>query len=274
MRTRFMAIAAIALLALTGCAADDPQLPGTPGPSGDTENVLAGDWRLIEGSDDAGAFDLKDSVVTLTLVGQTTGGRTPCNVFGADVEASPEGSGPIDITGTFQTDAGCADADLMALEPRYLAALDAVTEAAASAKSLVLTGGGVELTFEPVPEVPNEALVGTPWLLESVITGGDDGAVSSVLGKGGLLLANDGTLIGNTGCSGFTGLWQNNAGTIEISELVLEDTDCADDLVAQEKQVRAVLEGGFAAEIVGGTLTVTLESGDGLSYLSGNLAQS
>ena len=250
-----IAAAVLTVLVLAGCSTASPQSPAG------SDESLDGEWMLVSGSDATGEFDLKDSVATLVLTGANPGGRTPCNAFGATVDG---GVGEIDITPTFQTEAACADADLMALEPRYLDALDGVTEAAVTSTGLSLTGEKITLDFAIAPEVPTSKLTGTDWRLESIVS---VDAVSSVLGDGLLKLRNDGTLIGNTGCADFTASWKVDAGVVSVSELKFADADCPDDLVAQEDAIAAVFEGPFSAEVTGDQLTLTaVEGGAGLVY--------
>ncbi|MGV8884684.1 MAG: META domain-containing protein [Microbacteriaceae bacterium] len=284
MRPTHFALAAISLVALaaiTGCAPQQATPPAESAPSADSTSALSGEWRLTSGADATGSFELADSVVTLTLLGQTTGGKTPCNVFGATVTVpeatSSTGTGAIDITPTFQTKAACADQKLMELEPRYLAALDAVTEAATSADSLVLTdtNAKVRLEFERIAEVPTAALVGTEWLLESLITGGDNGSISSVMGDGTLTLANDGTLAGFTGCNNFAGSWNNDGGVLRVTDLALDERACSDDLMSQQQHIVDVLRNGFTPTIDGGTLTITAaDGGNAVTYRSAALSES
>ena len=251
-----IAAAVLTVLVLAGCSTAAPQSPAG------SDESLDGEWMLVSGSDATGEFDLKDSVATLILTGANPGGRTPCNAFGATVDG---GIGEIDITPTFQTEAACADADLMALEPRYLDALDGVTSAAVlNPGALTLTGENIALEFEIAPEVPTSKLTGTDWRLESIVSAD---AVSSVLGNGLLKLRDDGTLIGNTGCADFTASWKVDAGVVSVSELKFADADCPDDLVAQEDAIAAVFEGPFSAEVRGDQLTLTaVDGGAGLVY--------
>jgi len=260
-RTR-LGIAAALVVLLAGCSSLSSTGPNAGGSSPDaSSNELAGEWVLQSGSDDTGTFDLKDSTSTLTLTGGNTGGRTPCNIFGADVTG---GIGSIDITPTFQTEAACADPGLMELEPRYLAALEAVTSATVKDDALLLRGGGVELTFTLAPEVPTSKLVGTDWRLESLYTGE---TASSVGGNGMLFFIDDGTLEGNAGCRDFSATWEVNDGKITVGELTFAGADCPKEFDAQEEHIATVLGDGFTATIEGDRLTVTsLQSDNGIGY--------
>ena len=243
------AAAVLAIFVLAGCSST------SPGAGAPTDESLDGEWTLAEGSDATGTFDLKDAIATLTLTGGNPGGRTPCNAFGATVSG---GVGEIDITPTFQTEAACADPDLMELEPRYLDALDAVTEASVTSTGLSLTGPKVSLEFTLAPEVPTSKLTGTDWRLESVVT---KDAVSSVLGDGLLKLRTDGTLIGNAGCRDFTATWKVDAGVVSIADLEFAAADCPAEFVPQEDAVKAVFSAPFSAEVTGDQLTLTSQDG-------------
>ena len=244
------AAALVAILVLAGCSAT------SPGSATPTDESLDGEWTLAKGTDATGTFDLKDAIATITLTGGNPGGRTPCNAFGATVSG---GVGKIDITPTFQTEAACADPELMELEPRYLDALDAVTEASVTSSGLTLTGPRVSLLFTLAPEVPTSKLTGTDWRLESVVT---MDAVTSVLGDGLLKLRNDGTLIGNAGCTDFKGTWKVDAGIVSVADLEFAATDCPADYVPQEEAVKAVFAAPFSAQVTGDQLTLTSEDGD------------
>jgi len=261
MRRSTLALAVIAVLALTGCGPTGAGFPDrTSAPS-----ELDGDWRLTAGSDAQGKFDIKDAEVTVTLTGNRTGGRTPCNIFGAFVKLD---GARISIEPSAVTEVACADPDLMALEPRYLDALGAVTEQTLSGETLTLSGKDVILTFEKVPDVPISEFGGTIWRLEGLITGsGADGTVSTPLGSAGIVFTKDGTVTGNGGCSDFTGTWEVSGGVVVVTSLEFADADCPADLVAQEKHVATALGTGFTPLIEGDRLTIFPATGElGLIY--------
>ncbi len=149
-RTALFALATISALALAGCAAAP-----TNTPSGD----VAGEWVLISGSSGARPLSFDQSVtITLDIATSGSGGLTPCNSYGANVEGGDgavlanagdtnEG-GPIRIAVTRQTAAACESSDLQDLEERFLAILPQVDAALIDNGLLVLTGGGSQLLFE------------------------------------------------------------------------------------------------------------------------------
>ena len=266
MRTT-LGIVAIATLMLTGCGVGSSTDPGAAGnsPTADA-GPLGGEWVLQSGSDETGDFDLKDSTSTLMLSGANTGGRTPCNIFGADVETDIDdaGSGTVDITPTFQTEAACEDAELMALEPRYLDALEAVTTVAVKGETLTLSSDSVTLEFSLAAEVATSTLVGTEWRFETVIRGD---AVSSAMGAGLLHFNDDGTLVGNAGCADFTGTWEVSDGEVTVEDFTFADADCPADVQTQQDTLESVIAYGFTATIEGDQLTLgSINSSDALVY--------
>jgi len=143
---------------------------------------------------------------------------------------------------------------------------------------LQLTGQDVNLVFEPVAEIPTAAIVGTDWVLESLVNGE---SVTSVSGNATLLLTEDGgrepedggqepedgTVEGSTGCRGLSGTWVIAAGEIAFPSLSASG-ECSAELGTQDSFIVSVLEGGFTAEVTGDRLEVTTVSGEGLVYRS------
>ncbi|TBN57230.1 META domain-containing protein [Glaciihabitans arcticus] len=264
MRRSIIALAIVGALALTGCGPTGEGFPDNGGPTADPSE-LDGDWQLADGEDAQGVFDLKESVSTITLTGPRTGGRTSCNIFGATVNVNGD---EINVAPGAVTEAACEDPDLMTLEWRYLAALEEVTNHEVDGETLTLSGGDVILIFDAVPDVPISEFSGTIWRLEGLVTGaGADGSTASPVGTGGIVFNKDGTVTGNGGCSDFTGQWEVSGGVVVVTALVFEDTDCPNDLVAQEKHVATALGTGFTPLIEGDRLTIFPATGKlGLVY--------
>jgi heat shock protein HslJ len=162
----------------------------------------------------------------------------------------------------------CLEDGLMELEARYVTALTAVTSAEVGSASLVLRGGDVELSYEPIPEVPAKSLTDTEWLLTTLVSGGGpDGTASSVIGEPTLLLTADGRITGSAGCRGFEGRYDAHFGEITASSLDVEAADCPTEFVQQEEHIVGVLGGGFRSVVEGDQLTLTSTVGStGLVY--------
>ena len=156
----------------------------------------------------------------------------------------------------------------MALESAYLAALDRVREAADDGAQLMLTGAGVELRFDPVQPVEPSALVGTRWMLESVIgAGGPDGSASSPGGDPATLhLDADGTITGSTGCNDFGAMYELVGDVLELTELAHALVGCGNAGAAQHSALIAVLSGPASISIDGQSLTLSAPDGSGLVY--------
>lgn len=149
MRTTFahtnLAVAALAVLALAGCAST-----GGDAAAGGGDASIAGDWSLVSGTDAESTFEVDGPTVTLTIgekADQNAGGVSACNTYGATIIGGP---GTIEVGQVFQTEMACEPDSVMELESRYLAALAASTTAEIEGSELVLTGEGTALRFEPI----------------------------------------------------------------------------------------------------------------------------
>ena len=149
----------------------------------------------------------------------------------------------------------------METEADFLAALLAVTRWGRDGDALRLTGEGVDLTFELQPPAPDQEIVGTSWVLESLIQGE---AASSVQGEAFLMLAVD-TFVGMTGCREIRGRWAVRGDVIDFIEMSV-DGECPPERQAQDRHIIEVLEGGFSASVDGGSLTLSDNAGLGLVY--------
>lgn len=130
---------------------------------------------------------------------------------------------------------------------------------------LVLSGEGVELRFMRQEPAPVQQLVGSSWVLESLVQGD---VASSTGGEPALLrLAEDGTVNGSTGCRTLTGTWTATGDEIAFPTMSM-DGDCAQELVAQDDHVVRVLGDGFQARVDGARLTVRDSDGWSLVYVA------
>lgn len=265
MKTRLGMTAALVIgaLGLVGCATPAGN-PGTGG-GGGTDNELLGDWVLVSGADDAGEFDLTATSITLAISEGDSGGRTPCNSYGAIV-SSRDGSVAIEVT--FQTEAACVDEYLMQLESRYLQALGEVDRADLTNDTLLLTGESVKLQFELSEPSQITGIEGTTWELESLIVGaGGDGTASSIAEPANITFSA-GTVEGSAGCRPFSGDYVIDGDTLNFGELDIGDAEyCSEGGTAQEEHVLAVLDGTVKFTIDGGTLSIYDDDEDlGLGY--------
>jgi heat shock protein HslJ len=265
MQLRRAFVLPVMVLVLSGCRlfglggggpADPVASPSaSPAPS---SNDLQGAWVLTAGWGPSGALSVPDGGrITLNIEGSEAGGTAACNLYGGTI--AQDGS-HVSFSAMSMTEMACEE-PLMAAEAAYLGALALITDASRDGDQLILTGEGAELTFELLPPVPDEEMVGTTWVLNTITTGD---VASSVLGEPMLQLSADGTLTGSTGCRELVGRY-----VIYGDEVVVTDLEaigqCSDELSGQDGQVISVLEGGFTVAVDGASLTIG-SGAEGLVY--------
>jgi len=254
-RTRMTTCLVAVLLLLSSCGDSGP---GTSDP-GDPD--WDGAWVLTSGTYDGRQLPLLDThPVTLVLDGDDVFGISACNHYGGTVTRRDDQVSFGQLGGT---DMACMPRAAMDLERDYLTAMAGITSADRNGDSLVLSGGGTTLTFAFEPPPPTADLVGTTWVLDSLITGD---AASSVTGQPTLLLRADGTVSGSTGCRTFEGAWTERGAQLDLPEFAMSEETCSPALAAQDDHVVSVLGDGFSASIDGPTLTVGDPDGNGLIY--------
>ncbi|CUR60150.1 exported hypothetical protein [metagenome] len=255
----YAALTAVLLLAGAACggADDGPDAGDDPGSS-----TLDGDWTLSS----ATGLALDDAhPITLTLDGDQVSGTSACNRYLGSVTVSGD-------TVTFGplggTEMACSPPSVMRLEQDFLAALQAADSATVDGDTLTLTGPDSTLTFRTTAPVVDAELVGTVWLLESLVDGGgNDGSVSSVTGDPATLeLADDGTITGSTGVNSLTGSWTDDTGGLTITDVGSTLIGSTGARARQEAHILTVLGDQPTASVEGDVLTLTTGSGKGLVY--------
>lgn len=242
----------LAVLLLGGCGSLAPAANGT----------LTGEWQLTDGTHDGAPLPLVDEApITFAIVDGEATGRAACNAYSGTATIDGEG---LAIGAMSTTEMGCEPA-VMELESAYLAALRGISGWERAGDVLTLSGEGVELRYELVPPPADAALDGTAWTLDGLVNGE---AVSSTMGgpPPTLVLDQDGTLSGTTGCRTFQGRYEVSGDRVSVSDLANDDRACPE-LAGQDEHVLAVIGEGFAFRIEGNRLT--LDAGDlGLVYLA------
>jgi heat shock protein HslJ len=257
MTSRSPSIALIIGVIVAGCSVGSAS---PPAPSAGGMVDATGDWQLASGVVDGAPFPIvADAPITFAVTGTQVGGRSACNHYGGEIVFE---NGQVKLRSTGMTQMACPD-PIMAAEAAFHAALARITGATRDGDRLVLSGPGVELTFDRLPPVPVAEMVGTDWVLESLVLGD---AVSSVAGERATLrLDAGGTFKGSTGCRTFSGKWVLANGGVTPTDLGMDQTECPAALADQDSQVVGVLE-GFRAAVDGQQLTLTGERGQGLIY--------
>jgi heat shock protein HslJ len=242
--------ALLLMLALTGCSLF----------SGGATASLDGEWQLRDGTNQGQPIPIAaGSRITLVIDGMQVGGSAACNIYGGTIEV--HGSSVV-ISALSMTEMACEE-DRMASEAAFLAALPRATSVARNGDSLVLTGPELELSFDLVPPVADANLIGTTWILDSLISG--ELASSTVGERVTLELNGDGTLSASTGCREVTGRYTISEGRVQVTIDPYDAIGCAAELGAQDAHILSVLSDGFGVAIDGERLT--LADGDkGMVY--------
>lgn len=221
-----------------------------------------GTWVLTEGTVGDRPIVVPDgSRITLTA-GQDdqVGGSAACNGYGAiaDIEGDRVG-----FTMSGSELMRCAD-DAMAAEKDFLEALPRVTTGSRRDGTLHLSGPDVALTFRLSKPVAVEDIIGIAWQLESLVVGDQ---ATPAEARVSLLLAEDGTVSGSTGCRQLHGRYDAFGDQINFPEFGAEG-DCPAELEDQDNHIVGVLGDGFRAELQDRELRLTSDGHVGLVYRS------
>jgi heat shock protein HslJ len=125
----------------------------------------------------------------------------------------------------------------------------------------------VELRFAIIPPVANANLVGTTWVLDSLIRGD---AVSSTVGERATLQFNaDGTFSASTGCRDVTGRYTVDGNQVRATLDPYDTIGCAEGVGDQDGHVLNLFSGALTVTIQGESLTLAAGD-DGLGYRAGS----
>jgi heat shock protein HslJ len=228
-------------------------------PGGGTPLAVDGEWLLQSGTNQGQAIPIAPgSRVTLKIDGDQVGGSSACNIYGGTIAL--DGS-RVTISALSMTEMACQE-DRMATEAAYLAALPRVTGAERSGDVLVLSGPQVELRYALVPPVADADLVGTRWILESLISAD---VASSTVTEATLRFADDGKVSLSTGCRDLTGSYTVSGAEVQVTLDPYDLYACTGPLGDQDSHVLEVIATRFDFVIDGETLTLT--AGDrGLAF--------
>ncbi len=266
------ALAALAMVFLAGCGeesiettigeqpVDDGVTEDVPPATVDGGELIGTSWTLATGAGPAGEIMLVDGFpITLVFDGDTLGGTAACNEYGGEyvIEGSTLGIDNLSMTGM-----GCQP-DVQAAEAAYLAALGDVDGIDLVGDELALSGPATELVFRRNNPVPIDDIVGQLWLLESLGQGEE-----TRLPQGDpatLLLAEDGTVAGGTGCRELSGDYVVSGNQIVFPNFAA-DGDCPASLWDQDGLVINVLGDGFVPAVDGDRLTLASRGNEVLVY--------
>ncbi|HYI66291.1 MAG TPA: META domain-containing protein [Candidatus Limnocylindrales bacterium] len=251
----------LALSVLVAACGGDQAGPSEPAPSA---GAVVGDWVLIGGSiDGANAPVLPDHRITMTITGSTLGGSAACNSYSGEIAMGADG---LHLDNLMQTEMACEE-PAMAAEATYMEALGRVRDIFWDGEELIARGDGVDLRFVALAPSPTAELVGTSWVLDTVLVG--DVAGSPMGEPATLQLNQDGTFSGSTGCRAFSGEWTEQGDQIVAPSWGLDEETCPPELSSQDDHVVSVIGDGFIPTIEGNLLTLMDPGGIGLVYRAG-----
>jgi heat shock protein HslJ len=272
-------------LATAGCGSSDDSAPAAtiddvptePDIEEPTVDVLDGDYDVIELMIDGERVELPDDRrVTMSIDGARIGGVAACNSYGGTLRTDRgAGGGTFTVGELSWTEMGC-EPDVMAVEQAFLAALQAVDSYEVADGLYVAAAGtptGFRLTRQAV--VADAELVGTTWVLDTVISSGA-ASNSAAMATAYLVFDAAGTLEGSTGCRRLTGVWILDGSVLSTPELAAVDDPsvgvCSPEQQRLDGIVIGVVESGTTVQVDGDRLTLTAPGGEGLSYRVGDPA--
>lgn len=227
------------------------------------EQGIGGDWEFVDGTSGGRPVPAPTTGrATLSADGSRLTGTAFCNGYGGQYRVDGD---RLTVENLAQTEMACLDPRLMAGEAAFMGVLGAGgTRFTRTADELVLENGAGRLRFRPQPPVPTRELVGTRWVLDTLI---DDEVASSTVGEPAVLqLSDDGTFTAGTGCRTVSGRWRAAGDTLTLN-YGWTDASCPPGVAAQEQHLIGVLGNGFRIAIDRDRLTVTAgRGGRGLSY--------
>ena len=253
------------LLAAGACGSADE-----PDGRGQAASLYDGAWTLQSGRGPNGDIALlTENPVTLEIDRGRIRGVAACNSYNG--RASISGSSfALNRGGPSMTEMGCAR-QVHRAEAAFMDALGAVDQISRSGQMLTLSGPGAQLTFEADPPPPPAHLVGTDWRLEGLVYGSGPEALVGSADSARLLLRDDGTFNGTTGCREVKGTWSGDEEEVTFHPQV--DGACPAvrnreaPLRQQDAHVLSVLTGDATVEIKEGSLWLqATDTDDGLIY--------
>jgi heat shock protein HslJ len=211
------------------------------GSSGSGGGQLEGvSWDLLSYRSESGSTEQlpAGADVTARFDAGTTAGNGGCNAYSASYMTS---GGDLTVTDIASTRMACMP-PLDGVEQAYLTNLEAAKTYAADQGTLTIRNdaGDDVLTYRERQNLP---LTGTTWTMSS-FNNGQQAVVSAVSATDvTLILADDGTASGSSGCNQYSGGYTTDGASLSFGPLASTQMACADaDINAQEAAYLAALE--------------------------------
>lgn len=271
LRRRLPILLACIIVVMTACS-DDPNVMSGPGATSPGAGVASEqlDGRTFTSTEVTGRELVEGTTVTLTFEDGRLGANAGCNTSSSAYRIE---DGVLRLDGEGMTTLMGCPPELESQDQWLAAFLRDGREVALRAEVLTLTSaGGGDVSMDLTEgSAGSAALVGTTWMLQSVIDGGTATSVAAGVEPPTLTIGEDGMAELFAGCNrggaavGTTTTEQGEA--LTFGPIRLTKMACGDDAMAIEATVLSVLESDPAFTITADqALTLTAADGTGLEF--------
>lgn len=271
LRRRLPILLACIIVVMTACS-DDPNVMSGPGATSPGAGVASEqlDGRTFTSTEVTGHELVEGTTVTLTFEDGRLGANAGCNTSSSAYRIE---DGVLRLDGEGMTTLMGCPPELESQDQWLAAFLRDGPEVALRAEVLTLTSaGGGDVSMDLTEgSAGSAALVGTTWMLQSVIDGGTATSVAAGVEPPTLTIGEDGMAELFAGCNrggaavGTTTTEQGEA--LTFGPIRLTKMACGDDALAIEATVLSVLESDPAFTITADqALTLTAADGTGLEF--------
>ena len=251
------ALALLSTLLLASCGGGASPSSSGPAPGGSAgAGGLEGRTFLSTAVD--GRVLVAGSRIRLSFKNGQVGASAGCNSMGGAYRLD---AGRLLAPQLATTDMGCAAA--LMTQDQWVADLLNGAALTLDGNSLTLARNGVRVTFlDRQVADPDRPLLGTRWVVESVISG--DVASSLPMGAVAALTFSAGRVDVETGCNSGSGTATITDGSITFAAISLTKRACPPEVMSLEQAVTAVLGGAATYAIEADSLTL-MAGGSGLT---------
>jgi heat shock protein HslJ len=259
------------LVGVTACS-DEPDVISGPGATSPGAGVTSAqlDGRSFTGTDVVGHELVDGTAVTLTFEDGRLSTNAGCNTSSGPYTLD---GGTLRSDGQWATTAMGCQPDLEAQDQWLAGFLADGADLALLGDDLTLTGtdgGAVSMTLTSGSADP-AALVGTTWMLNSIIEGETTSSVPAGVEQPTLRIGEDGMAELFTGCNrggaaAGTTTTEERGDLLTFGPIRLTKMACGEDTMALEATVLAVLESDPAMTLTADGLVLTAPDGTGLDF--------
>lgn len=259
-RRRIMKLLALALLAVVSLAACGDDGAGAP-----TDGMRGITWTTSELVTNGVAASMPNGVrLELTLgTDDRLAARAGCNSMSGTYRIR---DGRLVVTDLGQTEMGC-DPDRMANDAAIATLLSSRPAIALYGGTLTVAGATTALRLVDLETVdPASPLIGTTWLLDTLIDGQSASTIPQELQGKATLSFDTERIAWTSGCNGSGGTYQMDRGVLTLADVATTLIGCPEPVKTVEATMAAVLEAKPKVVLVRHRLTVTAPNGKGLGF--------